>query len=40
MTNAAEIITLFALILQFAQGKNKNKKKSKLKRQLELEAKT
>ena len=38
MTNLAEIITLFALILQFVQGKKK-KKKNKLKRQLELETK-
>ena len=37
MTNLAEIITLFALILQFVQGKKK--KKNKLKRQLELETK-
>ena len=40
MTNLAEIITLFALILQFVQGKKKKKKKNKLKRQLELETKT
>ena len=37
MTNLAEIITLFALILQIVQGKKK--KKNKLKRQLELETK-